>query len=175
MRSFRVGVLAVLVMVGCGAPAGVVRVHFTLHPPATLNFAGLTPPPLDALEVSRASGTFEATPASNLVVAHFAGLPLPPTSPHMFYRLWLSDGSADAGGGWVHAADIGSNPLGVALAQVAQVNVALPFEKIRAAMLTLDGHGAVGPSTLVVLTGAAGTDAVAASGSADAGVVGHVH
>lgn len=167
MRTSRILPFAFFTLLGCSEPAGIVRVHFELHPPAVIDFGGLTPPPVDPLVVSRADGAVDALPGDEELEVEFSGLPPSPTSPHMMYRLWLSP--SPSGGAWVYAAEVGPNALGAASLHLEQANIALPFEALRSAVLTLDAHEAVGPSHTVILAGAARPDSPATVPGADAG------
>lgn len=172
MRLCGLVLLAASGLLGCGDPAGVVRVHFALSPPTAVDFGGLTPPPVDPLALSRAQGSIEATPPTNHLVGSFAGLPPAPGDPYLVYRFWLSPSST--GGSWAHAADVNPNASGAGFAHVRQTDVALRIASIRSAMLTLDPPDATGPSTTIILAGAAAEQS--ADDHVDAGGGGgHMH
>lgn len=91
----------------------------------------------------------------------------------MTYRLWVS--ASSTGGDWQHAADIGPSAAGAAVAHVEQANVGVDFERIRSAIVTLDGHGVVGPSSAVILSGSTESAAAVEAPDVDAGGGGHMH
>ncbi len=174
MHRYGLVLVAASAMLGCGEPAGVVRVHFALEPPAMVDFAGLAPPAIDPLALSRAEGTLDATPTTSHMVVSFVGLPPPPADPHMVYRLRLS--ASMNGGGWVHAADVEPAASGAGFAHLRQRDVPLGFATVRSAILTLDPHEATEPSVTIILSGAAepGSDVDLRGG--DAGSAGgHMH
>lgn len=159
-------------LLGCGDPAGVVRIHFALTPPTAFDFGGRTPPPVDPLALSRAQGSLEATPPTNHLVAAFTGLPPGPADPILVYRFWLSP--SVTGGSWARAADVSPNASGAGFAHVRQSDVTLRIADIRSAMLTLDAPDATAPSSTIILAGASDPESDA-DGSDGGGGGGHMH
>lgn len=158
---------------GCSDPAGIMRIHFALRPPAVVDFGAQSPPPLDPLAVARAEGTVEAMPPADQLTTELHGLPTP-SSVHIAYRLWLS--ASEEGSGWTRAAEVQLPPSGAVSVQIAQANVAIDLASVRSAMLTLDSVHEQGPSATVILAGSVGQSAGAQAPAYDAGgAVGHMH
>ncbi|MCC7542311.1 MAG: hypothetical protein IT379_39195 [Deltaproteobacteria bacterium] len=145
-------VIAAGIVAGCDAPEGIIRIHFELSPPAAVDFGAQDPPPIDPMAVSDAAGSIETEPAEGHLAVALSGLPLP-ASEHVLYRLWVASDEHDAA--WVFAAELRPAPSGAASLQIDQTELGMELVMLRSAILTLEGHGDVGPGSAIILAGAA--------------------